>query len=173
MVRRAGFLHKGGDERFVRVSGRGGRKIITFKRRFPNFLSSAEIPPVNKDIEARLAALKVVIADVDERFILGSGHGGQKLQKTSSCVWLRHRPTGVETRCQRERSQTANRELAWAELCRKLEERQRAERAQQTGEREQRRRRNRQKSRGQKIRMIQSKKHRAGIKARRGRPDTD
>jgi len=128
---------------------------------------------MNKKIEARLAALGVKISDVDERFILGSGHGGQKLQKTSSCVWLRHRPTGVETRCQRERSQSANRELAWTELCAKLEEQQRAERARQIDEREQARRRNRPKTRVQKIRMIQSKKHRAGIKARRGRPDAD
>ena len=128
---------------------------------------------MNKAIEARLAALGARASDVDERFIIGSGHGGQKLQKTSSCVWLRHRPTGVETRCQRERSQSANRELAWTELCAKLEERQRAGRAEQTDEREQGRRRNRQKSRGQKIRMIQSKKHRAGIKAQRGRPEKD
>ena len=128
---------------------------------------------MNKAIEARLAALGARASDVDERFILGSGHCGQKLQKTSSCVWLRHRPTGVETRCQRERSQSANRELAWTELCAKLEERQRAERAKQTNEREQAHRRNRQKSRGQKIRMIQSKKHRAGIKAQRGRPERD
>ena len=128
---------------------------------------------MNKSIEAKLAALGVKISDVDERFILGSGHGGQKLQKTSSCVSLRHRPTGVEARCQRERSQVVNRDLAWAELCAKLEERQRAERAKQKDEREQCRRRNRQKSRGQKIRMIESKKHRAGIKSRRGRPDVD
>jgi protein subunit release factor B len=128
---------------------------------------------MNKAIGARLAELGVRISDVDERFILGSGHGGQKLQKTSSCVWLRHRLTGVEARCQRERSQSANREMAWAELCAKLEERQRAELARRKDEREQSRRRNRQKSRGQKIRMIESKKHRAGIKARRGRPETD
>ncbi len=128
---------------------------------------------MNKEIETRLAALGVRTSDVDERFILGSGHGGQKLQKTSSTVWLRHRPTGIETRCQRERSQSANRALAWTELCAKLEERQRAEAARRKDEREQSRRRNRQKSRGQKIRMIESKKHRAGIKARRGRPETD
>jgi protein subunit release factor B len=128
---------------------------------------------MNKSIEVRLAALGVKAADVDERFIIGSGHGGQKLQKTSSCVWLRHRPSGVETRCQRERSQSANRELAWAELCAKLEERQRLVSARQTDERELVRRRSRQKSRGQKIRMIQSKKHRAGIKKRRGRPDAN
>ena len=124
-------------------------------------------------IDERLAALGVRVADVDERFVRGSGPGGQKINKTSSTVWLRHRPTGIEVRCQRERSQVANRELAWQELAEKLAERQRAERARQTNEREQGRRRNRQKSRGQKIRMIQAKKHRAGIKARRGRPDAD
>lgn len=124
-------------------------------------------------IDERLAALGVRVADVDERFVRGSGPGGQKINKTSSTVWLRHRPTGIEVRCQRERSQVANRELAWQELAEKLAERQRAERARQTDEREQGRRRNRQKSRGQKIRMIESKKHRAGIKSRRGRPDVD
>ena len=124
-------------------------------------------------IVERLAAVGVRPADVEERFVRGAGPGGQKINKTSSTVWLRHGPTGVEVRCQRERSQSANRELAWTELCAKLEERQRVERARQTDEREQTRRRNRQKSRGQKIRMIQSKKHRAGIKAQRGRPDRD
>ena len=124
-------------------------------------------------IDARLTALGVRRDDVEERFVRGAGPGGQKINKTSSTVWLRHGPTGVEVRCQRERSQAANRELAWTELCAKLEERQRAERARQTDELEQGRRRNRQKSRGQKIRMIQSKKHRAGIKARRGRPEAD
>lgn len=124
-------------------------------------------------IDERLAAVGARADEVDERFVRGSGPGGQKINKTSSTVWLRHRPTGVEVRCQRERSQSANRELAWTELCAKLEERQRADRARQQDEREQTRRRNRPKTRGQKIRMIQSKKHRAGIKARRGRPEPD
>lgn len=128
---------------------------------------------MNKAFEIRLVALGTRMADVEERFVLGSGRGGQKIQKTSSCVWLRHRPTGVETRCQRERSQLANREVAWAELCSKLEQRQRAESAQRQDEREQGRRRHRQKTRGQKIRMIQSKQHRAGIKSRRGRPEAE
>ena len=124
---------------------------------------------MNKEFETRLAALGMRRADVEERFILGSGRGGQKLQKTSSCVWLRHRPTGVETRCQRERSQSANREWAWAELCAKLEERNRAAAAARQDEQAKNRRRNRPKSRGQKARMIQSKKHRANIKSARGR----
>jgi protein subunit release factor B len=88
-------------------------------------------------------------------------------------VWLRHRPTGIEVRCQRERSQAANREQAWLELCEKLEARRRAAAAEKQDEHERNRRRNRPKSRGQKLRMIQAKKHRAGIKARRGRPEAD
>ncbi len=124
---------------------------------------------MNPAIDSKLAALGTTSADVEERFVRGAGPGGQKINKTSSTVWLRHRPTGIEVRCQRERSQAANREQAWRELCEKLEQRQRSAAAAQQDERERNRRRNRPKSHGQKVRMIQAKKHRAGIKARRGR----
>ncbi len=124
-------------------------------------------------ISARLAALGVSLADVEERFIRGSGPGGQKINKTSSTVCLRHRPTGLEVRCQRERSQSANRELAWTELCVKLEERFRSTLAAKVEARETERRRTRQKSRGQKVRMIVAKKHRAKHKANRGRVGGD
>jgi protein subunit release factor B len=128
---------------------------------------------MNAEFEMRLAALGTGIAEVEERFIRGSGKGGQKINKTSSTVWLQHRPTGIEVRCQRERSQAANRELAWTELCEKLEERARAAAMLRQDERQKSLRQNRQKSRGQKNRMIQSKKHRAGIKAQRGRAGAD
>jgi protein subunit release factor B len=119
-------------------------------------------------IQTRLDKLGVLAADVEEKFVRGSGPGGQKINKTSSTVCLRHAPTGVEVRIQRERSQAANREAAWDELCKKLEtELRRAEAAERTT-REKERRRKRQKSRAQKMRMIASKKHRARIKARRG-----
>lgn len=120
-------------------------------------------------IDERLAVLGLRPADVEERFVRGTGPGGQKINKTSSTVWLRHGPTGVEVRCQRERSQAANRELAWRELCEKLEARVRAARATVVDAREAERRRTRQKSHGQKVRMIEAKKHRAKHKARRGR----
>ena len=120
-------------------------------------------------LAGRLAALGVRVADCDERFILGSGPGGQKVNKTSSTVQLRHRPSGVEVRMQRERSQTRNRELAWAELASRLEEKKRAELAAVRDVKEQDRRRNRQRSRAQKSRMLAGKKHRAKRKAdRRG-----
>ncbi len=121
----------------------------------------------------KLAALRVRLDEVEERFVRGTGPGGQKINKTSSTVWLRHRPTGVEVRCQRERSQGANREVAWAELVAKLQARKTQALAAVVDAREEERRRTRQKSRRQKIRMIQSKKHRAKHKARRGRVGGD
>ena len=124
-------------------------------------------------IDERMGALGLSAADVDECFVRGSGPGGQKINKTSSTVWLRHRLTGIEVRCQRERSQAANRELAWADLCEKLEARARVAREAIVDAREAERRRTRQKSRGQKIRMIQTKKHRAKHKAKRGRVSGD
>lgn len=120
-------------------------------------------------IQARLAALGIDPAEIEERFVRGAGPGGQKINKTSSTVWLRHGPTGIEVRCQRERSQTANRELAWAEMCEKLEERARAAALARQDAQQKVLRRTRQKSRGQKLRMIETKRHRAKTKARRGR----
>jgi len=121
----------------------------------------------------KLAALGVRLDDVEERFIRGAGPGGQKINKTSSTVWLRHGPTGVEVRCQPERSQGANREVAWGELVAKLQARKTQALAAVVDAREAERRRTRQKSRRQKVRMIQSKKHRAKHKARRGRVGGD
>ena len=121
----------------------------------------------------RLEALGVALAEVEERFVRGSGPGGQKINKTSSTVWLRHRPTGIEVRCQAERSQAANRDEAWRELCGKLEARVQAGRDAARQEMEKGRRQSRQKSRGQKVAMIQSKRRRAGHKAMRGRVRDD
>jgi protein subunit release factor B len=120
-------------------------------------------------IDERLRVIGARASDVDERFVRGAGPGGQKINKTSSTVWLRHVPTGIEVRCQRERSQAANREVAWQELCEKLEARVRDAARQAIDARETERRRSRQKSYGQKVRMIEAKKHRAKHKAKRGR----
>ena len=128
---------------------------------------------MNPVIEARLAAVGARTDEVDERFILGSGRGGQKIQKTSSCVWLRHRPTGIEVRCQDERSQAANRERAWDELCARLEQRVKDATAAKISDRELDRRRSRQKSYGQKQRMVQSKRRRSKTKTGRGRVGDD
>lgn len=128
---------------------------------------------VEASLRARFVSLGVQPDEVEETFIRGSGAGGQKINKTSSTVRLRHRPTGVDVRCQRERNQSVNRQLAWAELADRLQARQQAIAGAALAERELQRRRKRQKSRGQKARMIESKKHRAKIKQARGRGHED
>ena len=168
---RAPSRRRGGAVRARHRAGRAENQqdklISTVSHSTPN------LGPMNTQFTVRLAALGIRTEDVEERFVLGSGRGGQKIQKTSSCVWVRHRLTGVEVRCQRERSQVANRESAWLELCSKLEERIWAAAAVRQDEQAKSRRRSRQKSRGQKVRMIQSKKHRAKTKSGRGRVGTD
>lgn len=120
-------------------------------------------------ILGRLDALGVLAGDIEEQFIRGSGPGGQKINKTSSTVRLFHRPTGVEVRCQRERSQAANREVAWAELCQKLESRLRAAESERQQAREKQRRTTRKRSGRQKAISVAGKRRRASIKAGRGR----
>jgi protein subunit release factor B len=122
---------------------------------------------VEAPLRARFVSLGVRPEEVEERFVRGAGAGGQKINKTSSTVWLQHRPTGIEVRCQRERSQTVNRQLAWAELAEKLAWRRQESANQAQAARELVRRQKRQKSRGQKARMIEGKKHRARIKSKR------
>jgi peptide chain release factor len=122
---------------------------------------------VEASLRARFVSLGVSPGEVEECFIRGAGAGGQKINKTSSTVRLRHLPTGVEVRCQRERNQSVNRLLAWSELADKLEWRKAEAANQKQAARELVRRQKRQKSRGQKLRMIESKKHRAKIKSHR------
>ncbi len=128
---------------------------------------------VEAPLRARFVSLGVQPDDVEESFIRGTGAGGQKINKTSSTVRLRHRSSGVEVRCQRERNQSVNRLLAWTELADRLEERKQASAGAARSARELERRRHRQKSRGQKARMIESKKRRAKNKSARGRVGGD
>ena len=121
-------------------------------------------------IQQRLDSLGVLRADVEERFVRGTGPGGQKINKTSSTVCVKHLPSGVEVRCQRERSQAANRETAWKELCGKLEVRLRqAEQSRQQAAAKIRRT-HRPRSQRQKAIAVAGKRHRAAIKAGRGIP---
>lgn len=125
-------------------------------------------------LKKRLAELAIREEDLRENFIRGSGHGGQKINKTSSCVQLLHVPTGIEVRCQRERSQALNRFLARRELCDRIAEKVFREKSQRQQEREKIRRQKRRRSRRQKEKMLQQKHHHAEKKQwRRGVTDND
>jgi protein subunit release factor B len=120
-----------------------------------------------KEIEERMARLGIRGEDLVEKFILGGGKGGQKLNKTSSCVYLRHTVSGIEVKCQRSRSRELNRLLARRELCDRLEERILGEKSRRRMEIEKIRRQKRRRSRRQKERMLEEKRKRAELKQMR------
>ena len=74
-----------------------------------------------KALLGRMRELNVTENDLDEQFIRSSGPGGQKVNKTSSCVCLRHIPTDITVKYQRERSQALNRFFARRALLDKIE----------------------------------------------------
>ena len=124
-------------------------------------------------LNARMRSLRIREEDLEESFIRGTGAGGQKINKTSSTVVLRHVPSGIEIRCQRERSQSQNRLIARMELCDRLEAQRAADRLQAQNEKEKARRQNRPRPHSLKKKLLKSKRHRAGIKQNRGRPPRD
>src|SRR5213594_370766 len=69
----------------------------------------------------RMASLGVREADLAETFVRSGGHGGQNVNKTSTCVMLLHRPTGLQVKCQTTRQQALNRFLARRLLLDKIE----------------------------------------------------
>ena len=109
-------------------------------------------------LEERMSRLGVREQELIEKFVLGSGKGGQKVNKTSSCVYLRHIPTGLEVKCQRERSQALNRYLARQEICSRLEERILGRQSAKRQEDERVRRQKRRRSRRQKAKMLEGKR---------------
>lgn len=117
--------------------------------------------PVTLERESRLAERMALLgiqeADLDESFVRSGGHGGQNVNKVSTCVQLVHRPTGVSVKCQTTRQQGMNRFLARQMLLDKIEEGRRAVAAAERARIEKVRRQKRPRSRGAKERILASK----------------
>jgi protein subunit release factor B len=85
-------------------------------------MPTANITPARrKALEQRMSRMGIREGDLEEKFVRASGPGGQKVNKSSSCVQLRHIPTGLMVRCQRERSQALNRYIARCRLLDRIE----------------------------------------------------
>ena len=115
----------------------------------------------------RMTALGVRETDIEESFVRSGGHGGQNVNKTSTCVMLLHHPTGLQVKCQATRQQGLNRFLARRLLLDKIEALKTGFVAAQRAEIEKIRRQKRKRSRRAKARMLADKAHHADKKAAR------
>jgi len=126
-----------------------------------------------RELAERLARLGVREEDLEESFVHSGGKGGQNVNKVATCVVLVHRPSGIFVKCQRERTQGANRLVARALLADKIEEQRLGRQSARQQEAERVRRQKRRRSRRAKQRMLANKHAQSEKKATRGRVRDD
>ncbi|MBI2091918.1 MAG: peptide chain release factor-like protein [Deltaproteobacteria bacterium] len=123
------------------------------------------------DLQGRMQNAGIKEDDFEEHFVRSSGAGGQKVNKTSSCVVLKHKPTGIEVKCQIERSQALNRFLARRILVEKIEKQICGAKSASEQRAWKIRKQKAKRSKRAKEKMLANKRHQAEKKRRRGSID--
>ena len=118
-------------------------------------------------LEKKMFVLGVREEDIVESFIRSSGPGGQNVNKTATCVYLKHLPTGLEVKCQRQRSQLLNRNLARHILLSKIENQIKHELLQKQSIKAKIMRSTRKKPKGIKLRILEHKRRHSEKKSTR------
>lgn len=118
-------------------------------------------------LKARMASLGIRESDIEELFVHSNKPGGQKVNKTSAAVYLKHRPSGIEVKCQQARSQALNRFLARRILADKIESIVLGRESEERKRYEKIRRQKRRRSRRAKEKMLEGKKRHSEKKALR------
>jgi peptide chain release factor len=115
-------------------------------------------PSKEKELQEKMEKLGIREEDIEESFIRSGGRGGQHVNKTSTCVYLKHVPTGTEVKCQEGRSQGLNRYRARVLLMRKIEEMVRGEESEEKRRIEKIRRQKRKRSKRAKEKVLAEKR---------------
>jgi protein subunit release factor B len=97
------------------------KKAANRKSDYYTMLEFAVSEEKNRWLRLKMTQLGVHEEDLEESFVRSSGNGGQHVNKTSSCVQIKHKPSGITATCMRERSQSVNRFLARRELLERIE----------------------------------------------------
>ena len=124
-----------------------------------------------ESLKQKMLFLGIRESDIEEKFILSSGKGGQNVNKVSTAVYIKHRPSGIEVKCQSQRSQALNRFLARKRLADKIEEIVKGEQSERKKKIAKIRRQKRKRSKRAKEKLLEYKRIRSKKKAFR-RPAT-
>lgn len=123
-----------------------------------------------QNLYAWMSQLKINEQELIEKFITGSGKGGQKLHKTASVVYLKHIKTGIEIKCQESRYREDNRYFARSRLCERIQEQNADEKTKAQQQIAKIKRQKKRRSRKAKQKMLSDKSHQAKVKVLRKKP---